>query len=426
MFAGDRDSKDICHVGSALFMGNNIKLMCSNQVDTLQQTIWNEKSYDTKHYAEGKAPKGFTPSTYFSYINKDNYPYELIKKDSTTGYCKKGELKRNSPEHYEDWIEVKLSNDYSNIKKVLSGTSEDGSKSGLKTKFQNFKKNIWMCGTQTTNSELYGLTSFKSAKKRQDELPTHVESTGIELTSNSESAPMVRDVAGGGGGHSPSGGSGGSSSISSSPPTYLVSVSHVHRYSRWDKYVAVHTGVPAWKELLDNPSEEDKSSPDVIDIQSDGITQYYRIHFGEVPEGAEANGFDWYFLPSGNHDGVVGWTNPFTRKFNFFTNDMSNNGTSGYSWPFYYDPEAQIDTIDIGTDHKQIKKKKFDGVLTNMWAGCEPVCAIVSKLLKDGLFCSYPWNIGLGYMFRKKSIPKLIFVFANEYDNSFTTDYDYK
>ena len=35
MFAGEEENKDICHVGSALFMGNNIKLMCSKQYDML-------------------------------------------------------------------------------------------------------------------------------------------------------------------------------------------------------------------------------------------------------------------------------------------------------------------------------------------------------------------------------------------------------
>ena len=36
MFAGNGENKDLCHVGSALFMGNKIKFMCSNQVDTIE------------------------------------------------------------------------------------------------------------------------------------------------------------------------------------------------------------------------------------------------------------------------------------------------------------------------------------------------------------------------------------------------------
>lgn len=68
----------------------------------------------------------------------------------------------------------------------------------------------------------------------------------------------------------------------------------------------------------------------------------------------------------------------------------------------------------------------YKGVLTNMWRGCEPVCAITSKLLKDGYFFSYPWNEGVGYMFRKKPTVKLVFVFANEYDNAYTASYSYE
>ena len=43
MFSSTDTTKDICHVGSALFMGNNIKLMCSAQVDTVEQTVWTQQ-----------------------------------------------------------------------------------------------------------------------------------------------------------------------------------------------------------------------------------------------------------------------------------------------------------------------------------------------------------------------------------------------
>lgn len=42
MFSSSDTGKDVCHVGSALFMGNNVRLMCSNQVDTLEQSAWTE------------------------------------------------------------------------------------------------------------------------------------------------------------------------------------------------------------------------------------------------------------------------------------------------------------------------------------------------------------------------------------------------
>ena len=65
----------------------------------------------------------------------------------------------------------------------------------------------------------------------------------------------------------------------------------------------------------------------------------------------------------------------------------------------------------------------YRGVLSSFSVGCEPVCDMVSKLLKDGYFFSDPYHPGIGYMFRKKPVPKLVFVFANEYDNQHKNTY---
>ena len=40
LFAGDSANKDICHVGSALFLGPNIRLMCSKKIKEETQTLW--------------------------------------------------------------------------------------------------------------------------------------------------------------------------------------------------------------------------------------------------------------------------------------------------------------------------------------------------------------------------------------------------
>ena len=58
MFSSDDPGKDICHVGSALFMGNSIRLMCSNQVDTLEQTIWCERIANYAYEVSGIKPFG--------------------------------------------------------------------------------------------------------------------------------------------------------------------------------------------------------------------------------------------------------------------------------------------------------------------------------------------------------------------------------
>ena len=93
MFAGNGNdeakNRDICHVGSALFMGNNIKLMCSNQVDTLEQTIWSESKNTVAIWARGRAPSGYVAPTYYSYPGVDaNCPwkYEKASSEQTVGY----------------------------------------------------------------------------------------------------------------------------------------------------------------------------------------------------------------------------------------------------------------------------------------------------------------------------------------------------
>ena len=43
---------------------------------------------------------------------------------------------------------------------------------------------------------------------------------------------------------------------------------------------------------------------------------------------------------------------------------------------------------------------------------------LVSNLLGSGFFHGFPYTPAIGYAFRKKDIPKLIFVYTNEFDNS--------
>lgn len=247
------------------------------------------------------------------------------------------------------------------------------------------------------------------------------EIKSLTKSMSSDSTPMVRADSGGGGGGHGSGptNTGGGSSISR---YYITRHSNTTTFYSWSKKLAIHSGVPAWKEEVD---EDKKGEPNVV--ESDG--QYYRLHYGEIPSENSTN-YDWYFLSDDlMKTGVQKeWTNPFTQTFDFFTNNLNGSGIYNYAWPFYYTPNELFSSVDMvkeGDVWKQKQKTSFRGVLTNMWAGCEPVCAILSKLLKNGLFCSHPWNIGLGYMFRKNNIPKLVFVFANEFDNSFTAKYNY-
>lgn len=71
----------------------------------------------------------------------------------------------------------------------------------------------------------------------------------------------------------------------------------------------------------------------------------------------------------------------------------------------------------------------YRGALPTTAAGSEHLCEVLSNLLSENLFFSYPWNDALGYLFRKstkeKPIPKIIFVFTNEFDNQSYVDYTF-
>jgi len=91
----------------------------------------------------------------------------------------------------------------------------------------------------------------------------------------------------------------------------------------------------------------------------------------------------------------------FSKEVPFFTYDPTDEGVENFEFPF------------IVSDK---------GVLSNWWAGCEPTCRMMSKLIRKGYFYGHPNHRGLGYLFRKK-VPRLVFVFANEYDNEMDTTY---
>ena len=86
---------------------------------------------------------------------------------------------------------------------------------------------------------------------------------------------------------------------------------------------------------------------------------------------------------------------------------MTAAGISTFNWPFTYNASDS---------------DNYRGVLSNVFCGCEPTCDMLSKILKDGFFFSFPWNRGIGYLFRKNT-PKLVIVFNNEFDNSMRMSY---
>ena len=79
---------------------------------------------------------------------------------------------------------------------------------------------------------------------------------------------------------------------------------------------------------------------------------------------------------------------------------------------FTYDPSA------AGKDTFEVPFVQSDkGVLVNWYSGSESISEVLAQLLGGGFFYGFPWTPAIGYTFRKQDIPKLIFVFTNEYDN---------
>ena len=170
----------------------------------------------------------------------------------------------------------------------------------------------------------------------------------------------------------PQGGEGPGKPSSSNPSTgggatgYYHKYTYVFDYYKWDKSLDVFCGVPAW---LSGPVDD------------------AALHFGEVVK---------------TDTKYTGEDDIFNTKFNFFTYDPTPDGMGTFRWPFFI---------------------SNNGTLSNMWAGCEPVCEIVSRLLGGGFFFGLPWNKGVGYTFRP-NVPKLVFVFSNEFDNSMNMTFD--
>lgn len=81
---------------------------------------------------------------------------------------------------------------------------------------------------------------------------------------------------------------------------------------------------------------------------------------------------------------------------NFFTYNPTSSGVDTFEVPFM---------------------QSAKGVLCNWFGGCESISEVLATLLDNGFFYGFPWTPAIGYTFRKKEIPKLVFVFTNEFDN---------
>jgi hypothetical protein len=210
---------------------------------------------------------------------------------------------------------------------------------------------------------------------------------GGSQTGNESSTTIPWDTPSPTPGSPPSGGG-------SRPPSYtweLVEKDYIHVDDSLKASLHFLCGVPAW--TSDQGSE---------------------LHFGEIPlSSSDDNGdsSDWgKYLPpeKANESSEDRGRRLFNDRFVFFNYDPTQEGAADFSFPFYNSSASD-----------------YYGNLTNWWAGCESVCSTIQRIVSPDVdFSQQLPGKGFGYLFRK-NVPRLVFVFTNEFDNEYKrTRYD--
>lgn len=154
----DLEQQDICHVGSALFLGPRLRLMCAKKVKKVTQHAWSfEESESVRVW--GQRPRlgvvkvfgvplpiwgSATYSDPYKYYNCDNMgvysscPYSsFVPNSAHTGWVQ-GPVKQGA----YDWLSV--SPDNLNWKAVFEERDGLKTKGGLLFKFREFQNDEWM------------------------------------------------------------------------------------------------------------------------------------------------------------------------------------------------------------------------------------------------------------------------------------------
>ena len=150
VFAGDENNKDACHVGSALFLGNSIQLMCSKHCHRFDQYISYRQVVDKQITSTNK--NDWVGDSYVWHeIDRSKYSWTDIP--NSGGNKKQGEPRPNR----EDWI---VANN-PDISLNLFGN-------GFKRKFQYYKDNVWMSSVvqQTSTSSRNATYSYSGDASR--------------------------------------------------------------------------------------------------------------------------------------------------------------------------------------------------------------------------------------------------------------------
>lgn len=227
MFAGysDTGTYDICHVGSALFLGPTLRFMCAHKCAEYTQIKYG--SYDgPPGYYNWK--RGYGSTEYHYYLSgSNNAPYTNWEGgdggDRPYGW--------GCAEPKKHWTSGAFG----------SGTGSDGKPSGFETFFQNYYENCWMMGSEGGGSSAKSIDgslvenlesewSYKSnvldkwsGEYKEDDIQVEYgdeEDFGFDVEIQSQEPLKSRGSdTGGSGGYSPSS---SSSSTSSGDPCFVA------------------------------------------------------------------------------------------------------------------------------------------------------------------------------------------------------------
>ena len=330
----------VCHVGSALFLGPQIRMMCSNFNTNTDSRCKSVLSAHERYYDAGTADAYEQHKRFMVNGNRDSANWSLLSghRDLDRGYLCDSV---NTAHNY-------FVSEFNNWKNRVHGewTSRDIPPMDYFGNDQPEQRSREFDAGETI--------------KPEDAQPS-VKSTGLE---DGGGSPETRDGASQRDSRGNDEGVGGTSAYEGLPGncTYAYKV-----FNQVDLWAFFHKGVPAYK--------------------------------------TDGNG------------GIS-----FQNNVPFFTYDpRSYDGSfecphvAGYP-DFNCDHERES---DWGTPEGIYGK----GVLSNYYAGCEPVSEVLSTILGEGIFHGFPWNTSIGYSFRGNNIPRLVFVYTNEFDNSLVRSY---
>ena len=174
MFAGDEKSKDTCHVGSALYLGPTVRMMCSAIWDTLSQTVWQMTTSKKDNYRSGyvsnawalypklaivamaNSQRAEASARALAAVTPDKHiwePNEAQDKSAYKGWKKYWDKDLNAPPSVSklqvndskgSWLNGTVSKPLS----YLSGTGANKKPSGFEAKLADYVANKWMMTSQ--------------------------------------------------------------------------------------------------------------------------------------------------------------------------------------------------------------------------------------------------------------------------------------